>query len=43
MLLKKRIKNDPGSPTMNPVFLDSVGLIAVWDTDDQWHAVADTA
>jgi predicted nucleic acid-binding protein len=22
---------------MNPVFLDTVGLIAVWDTADQWH------
>jgi hypothetical protein len=25
---------------MNPVFLDTVGLIAVWDTADQWHAAA---
>jgi predicted nucleic acid-binding protein len=24
------------------VFLDTVGLIATWDTRDQWHAVADT-
>ena len=22
---------------MNPVFLDTVGLIAVWDRSDQWH------
>ena len=22
---------------MNPVFLDTVGLIAVWDQTDQWH------
>jgi predicted nucleic acid-binding protein len=22
---------------MNAVFLDTVGLIAVWDEDDQWH------
>jgi uncharacterized protein len=28
---------------MNTVFLDTVGLIAVWDTDDQWHAVAEAA
>jgi predicted nucleic acid-binding protein len=26
---------------MNEVFLDTVGLIAVWDRDDQWHARAD--
>jgi len=25
---------------MNPGFLDTVGLIAVWDTADQWHAAA---
>jgi predicted nucleic acid-binding protein len=24
----------------DPVFLDSVGLIAVWNADDQWHAAA---
>ena len=23
------------------VFLDTVGLIAVWDEDDQWHSAAD--
>ncbi len=26
---------------MNDVFLDTVGLIAVWDKADQWHAPAD--
>ena len=25
---------------MNPVFLDTVGMIAVWDDNDQWHAGA---
>lgn len=25
---------------MSAVFLDTVGLIAVWDEDDQWHAAA---
>ncbi len=28
---------------MIPVFLDTVGLIALWDTDDQWHAAAESA
>lgn len=28
---------------MNEVFLDTVGLIAVWNEQDQWHAAADTA
>lgn len=28
---------------MNGVFLDTVGLIAVWDTSDQWHEPADAA
>ena len=28
---------------MTGVFLDTVGLIAVWDDSDQWHAVADAA
>jgi predicted nucleic acid-binding protein len=28
---------------MNAVFLDTVGLIATWDTRDQWHAAADAA
>jgi uncharacterized protein len=28
---------------MMPVFLDTVGLIALWDEDDQWHAAAETA
>ncbi|HEX8523459.1 MAG TPA: PIN domain-containing protein [Tepidisphaeraceae bacterium] len=26
---------------MNAVFLDTAGLLAVWDTRDQWHAQAD--
>jgi predicted nucleic acid-binding protein len=26
---------------MSGVFLDTVGLIAVWDTTDQWHDVAE--
>lgn len=26
---------------MNPAFLDTVGLIAVWDMADQWHEAAD--
>lgn len=25
---------------MTPLFLDTVGLIAVWDEDDQWHPLA---
>ncbi len=29
--------------TGHPVFLDTVGLLALWDTADQWHAVADAA
>ena len=28
---------------MNEVFLDTVGLIAVWESTDQWHAAADAA
>ena len=28
---------------MNGVFLDTVGLIAVWDASDQWHAAAEAA
>lgn len=28
---------------MTAVFLDTVGLIALWDRDDQWHAVAEAA
>jgi predicted nucleic acid-binding protein len=28
---------------MTPIFLDTVGLLAVWDTDDQWHNTADDA
>jgi uncharacterized protein len=26
---------------MNDVFLDTVGLIAAWDSADQWHGAAD--
>jgi predicted nucleic acid-binding protein len=28
---------------MSNVFVDTVGLIAVWDVRDQWHAAADAA
>ncbi len=28
---------------MNDVFVDTVGLVAVWDEGDQWHAAADAA
>jgi uncharacterized protein len=28
---------------MNPTFLDTVGLLALWDIDDQWHNVAEGA
>ena len=28
---------------MNPVFLDTVGIIAAWDVTDQWHEAADNA
>lgn len=28
---------------MTAVFLDTVGLLALWDTTDQWHAVAESA
>jgi predicted nucleic acid-binding protein len=28
---------------VNAVFLDTVGLVALWDEDDQWHAFAETA
>ena len=28
---------------MTPVFLDTVGLLAVWDVSDQWNAAADAA
>src|SRR6266487_1508912 len=28
---------------MTPVFLDTVGLIALWDRDDQWHDAAEKA
>jgi uncharacterized protein len=26
---------------MNAVFLDTVGLLALWDTNDQWHSAAE--
>ena len=28
---------------MRPVFLDTVGLLALWDVSDQWHAAAEAA
>jgi hypothetical protein len=28
---------------MNPVFLDTVGLLALWSRTDQWHAAAKRA
>lgn len=28
---------------MTPVFLDTIGLLAVWDASDQWNAAADAA
>jgi uncharacterized protein len=28
---------------LTPVFLDTVGLIALWDEDDQWHEGATSA
>lgn len=28
---------------MNDVFLDTVGLLAGWDTADQWHAAAEAS
>lgn len=28
---------------MTAVFLDTVGLLAVWDIDDQWHSAAEGA
>src|SRR3712207_6783699 len=28
---------------MNPMFLDTVGMIAVWDDTDQWHVAAHAA
>lgn len=28
---------------MTPVFLDTVGLIAVWDTSDQWHEASEAS
>src|SRR5208337_2885619 len=31
------------APAVNAVFLDTVGLIAVWDLADQWNTAADAA
>ena len=31
------------APTINTVFLDTVGLVAVWDEADQWHDAAERA
>lgn len=28
---------------MTPIFLDTVGLLANWDADDQWHQAAEGA
>jgi predicted nucleic acid-binding protein len=28
---------------MRQVFIDSVGLLAIWDEDDQWHGAAELA
>lgn len=28
---------------MTPVFLDTVGLLALWDMSDQWHGAAERA
>jgi hypothetical protein len=28
---------------MTPIFLDTVGLLALWGTDDQWHNAAEGA
>ncbi len=28
---------------MTPIFLDTVGLLALWDVDDQWHDAAEVA
>ncbi len=27
---------------MTPIFLDTVGLLAIWDEDDQWHNAAES-
>jgi len=27
---------------MNAVFLDTVGLLALWDANDQWHSASET-
>ena len=31
------------SPAMSGVFLDSVGLLALWNDSDQWHSAAEEA
>ena len=28
---------------MNLVFMDTVGLLALWNSDDQWHEAAEKA
>jgi uncharacterized protein len=28
---------------MNTIFLDTVGLLALWDASDQWHSMAESA
>ena len=28
---------------MTPIFLDTVGLLALWDVNDQWHDAVDAA
>ena len=28
---------------MTPIFLDTVGLLATWNEDDQWHGAAESA
>lgn len=28
---------------MRTVLLDTVGLLAIWDEDDQWHSAAEPA
>src|SRR5438309_342394 len=31
------------STSREPVFLDTVGLLALWDRSDQWHLAAETS
>jgi predicted nucleic acid-binding protein len=28
---------------VSPIFLDTVGLLALWDADDQWHDQAEAS